>query len=494
MNQLLEIYKILKENYKGWWILVWSVFLIISFLISSYFIYIPFKLWINQIYTAFLGVTATLSITFIYGINKLKPFFNLVKKYNKQIKNIKKTINQKVAEIKTNEDIAKLNIEKNIESLESLRTVLNEKLSSQNNNKKRLETLLSDIKTGKVLSNFLSDKASDSNYINQLGLLSWIRKDFEKLNEIFINQQEAREKRTKEDDDKNILTIDRIVLYIDDLDRCNTETIVKVLEAIHLLMAHPLFVVVVGVDSRWINNALKTKFKTLLNHKEQKTIATPLDYLEKIFQIPFFLKPMDDIGREKLVNDLANDKNQTIVIPEGNLERDLILEHLTSDNNSLKKENSEEIKVSSPTPLEPKIDEQRPLAERISISEEEISFMKKITKLLKTPRSIKRYVNIYRIIKAHKDYKMTNQYDHSAYMPTMLLLAIVLGNNTNIQDFIDELRISETGTIKSFIETKHKQLLSLIDEDNSKVIHNLPVTSLKSNLDLIIRFSFNSLK
>ena len=44
--------------------------------------------------------------------------------------------------------------------------------------------------------------------------------------------------------------IERIVLYIDDLDRCPPERVVEVLQAVHLLLAFELFVVVVAVDAR----------------------------------------------------------------------------------------------------------------------------------------------------------------------------------------------------------------------------------------------------
>lgn len=47
--------------------------------------------------------------------------------------------------------------------------------------------------------------------------------------------------------------VERIVLYIDDLDRCPPKRVVEVLEAVHLLLAFPLFVVVVGVDVRWVS-------------------------------------------------------------------------------------------------------------------------------------------------------------------------------------------------------------------------------------------------
>ena len=44
-------------------------------------------------------------------------------------------------------------------------------------------------------------------------------------------------------------TLSRIILYIDDLDRCDPERVIDVLQAVHLLLAFPLFVVVVAVDS-----------------------------------------------------------------------------------------------------------------------------------------------------------------------------------------------------------------------------------------------------
>ncbi len=47
-------------------------------------------------------------------------------------------------------------------------------------------------------------------------------------------------------EDARLPRIDRIVLYIDDLDRCPEVKVVEVLQAVHLLLAYPLFVVVVG--------------------------------------------------------------------------------------------------------------------------------------------------------------------------------------------------------------------------------------------------------
>jgi hypothetical protein len=95
--------------------------------------------------------------------------------------------------------------------------------------------------------------------------------------------------------------IDRIVLYIDDLDRCPTEKVVLVLEAIHLLLAFDLFVVVVGLDIRWASHSLEEKYARQLKTGGG---ATALDYLEKIFQVPFWLPPMEEEASRRLLADM----------------------------------------------------------------------------------------------------------------------------------------------------------------------------------------------
>ena len=51
--------------------------------------------------------------------------------------------------------------------------------------------------------------------------------------------------------------MNRIVLYIDDLDRCPEDKVIEVLRTAHLLLAFPLFVCVVAVDPRWVSRSLR---------------------------------------------------------------------------------------------------------------------------------------------------------------------------------------------------------------------------------------------
>ncbi|HLP91642.1 MAG TPA: P-loop NTPase fold protein [Nostocaceae cyanobacterium] len=81
----------------------------------------------------------------------------------------------------------------------------------------------------------------------------------------------------------------RIVLYIDDLDRCPPQRVVEVLEAVQLLLKTPLFIVVIAIDDRYIARALEDVYKGVLKRKGN---PSGIDYLEKIIQIPYRMRPI----------------------------------------------------------------------------------------------------------------------------------------------------------------------------------------------------------
>jgi hypothetical protein len=167
-----------------------------------------------------------------------------------------------------------------------------------------------------ILAEFIEDRAAASDYRRHLGLLALIRRDFEKLRDLF-EQQRMEEKEGQETHDEN--RINRIILYIDDLDRCGPKRVVEVLQAIHLLLAFPIFVVVVGVDARWVTRSLQESYEWLRveddddrkketnddSDERSEQGATPHDYLEKIFQIPFWLAPMGVTQCETFIEGLT---------------------------------------------------------------------------------------------------------------------------------------------------------------------------------------------
>lgn len=170
---------------------------------------------------------------------------------------------------------------------------------------KTIRAELAELAPGRQLIRFLKERASAEDYRRHLGLVSLVRRDFEQLSQLLVKAGEQK--------DASLPQIDRIVFYIDDLDRCRADRVIEVLEAVHLLLAFPLFAVVVAVDPRWLRQSLLDHYPRLLGGADDagatraRTLgrpATPQDYLEKIFQVPFNLQAMEKTGFEALVKHL----------------------------------------------------------------------------------------------------------------------------------------------------------------------------------------------
>jgi hypothetical protein len=75
----------------------------------------------------------------------------------------------------------------------------------------------------------------------------------------------------------------RVVVYIDDLDRCSENKIMELLQAINLILADCKFFVFVGMDTEMIYRAIKAYYK------ENVTDRFADNYLSKVIQISFYL-------------------------------------------------------------------------------------------------------------------------------------------------------------------------------------------------------------
>ena len=179
---------------------------------------------------------------------------------------------------------------------------------------KNLDFRINKTLSTETLFEFIEKKADSDDYKKYLGIVSTIRKDFEILSNLFKGSVEEQ----SDNESTNFIKqnypnlLDRIVLYIDDLDRCEEKRVVEVLEAVNLLMAFPLFIVVVGVDPRWVKIALEAKYQKqfTLKTEEEGLRVSPSNYLEKIFQIPFRLKSAEDQDSEIHAKIASREKNR----------------------------------------------------------------------------------------------------------------------------------------------------------------------------------------
>ncbi|HJR06753.1 MAG TPA: ribosomal protein L7/L12 [Pyrinomonadaceae bacterium] len=86
----------------------------------------------------------------------------------------------------------------------------------------------------------------------------------------------------------------RLVFFIDDLDRCVPEQVLKVLEALKLYLNLPNCVYVIGVD--------RSALECSIRHKYKEQEVREADYLDKIVQLPFTIPP---IARESMSRFIA---------------------------------------------------------------------------------------------------------------------------------------------------------------------------------------------
>ncbi|AUI58537.1 P-loop NTPase fold protein [Amycolatopsis sp. BJA-103] len=241
----------------------------------------------------------------------------------------------------------------------------------------RLEKAVTELAPGLDLVSFAESRVSD--YVEHLGVVSLLRKDLETFATMLAEVPHGSGK------------IERTVLYIDDLDRCPPKVVVQVLEAIHLLLALPVFVVVVGVDSRWLKRAVEQHYEEMLGD-DPETFAE--NYLEKIFQVPFTLSPMDDPGFAGLVRGLAATEGQDATPVSRPAEADQATE---SRSPAVSGQAPPPEEAPEPSSEQSTIDLRPP---RLVISLAELDFLATLAPLVRSPRAAKRLLNLYRLLRA----------------------------------------------------------------------------------------------
>jgi hypothetical protein len=285
-----------------------------------------------------------------------------------------------------------------------------------------------------LLAEFLDDRAATDGYRRNLTIFTQVRNDFERLSKLMTRAT----KEHAEDPDKPPPTVNRIVLYIDDLDRCPEDKVMDVLRAVHLLLAFPLFVCVVAADPRWVSRCLQNAPGLLGNqrwhvgapHEGADAVqgpgvvarqleetfgepATPADYLEKIFQIPLWLRPVPaaqrpDIVRAHFDPRLERSKERlmapviTAFTPSTRVPR---LTDGSAEDGSAVAAKVDMIKPHLPAPAAG-IDRgaegaSARLPTDLTIDSVELDYLDKLGNLLAgNPRALKRFVNTYRLVKS----------------------------------------------------------------------------------------------
>jgi hypothetical protein len=401
----------------------------------------------------------------------------LLAPYLKKVHEVTKTVGEiRAKHVRQQEDRLReqrLDNEKRLTEAEDLVKTKRDELA-------KIEKQLESIRADRRVKDFIDERSRSQDYSKHFGTVARARSDFTRLAKMFAEVQ------TEIDD--GFPRIDRIVLYIDDLDRCPEDKVVAVLQAVHLLLATPLFVVVVGVDSRWLLHSLRQHGRPFQDHEQDGAQvmdpmsdeerlhwkSTPLNYLEKIFQIPFAVRPMEPTGYHRLVDSLASPSKVTGHQPSPLPDRGDATEEHADDTTGGQSADAQAAtartatggppagEATPETPPSTPPDQGRPAqpppaahmavtappSRFLEIERWERTAMKRLFPLIPSPRGAKRFVNVYRLLRAtltEEDYDRFVAEQGGDHQVVLLLLAMLTGHPAPTTEIMRDL-LDETST------------------------------------------------
>ena len=288
---------------------------------------------------------------------------------------------------------------------------------------------------GGLLAEYLEGRSAAEDYRRMLGLIGTVRRDLEVISDaVELNNQELSQDPTKKPDD----ALNRVVLYIDDLDRCPPPVVVKVLEAVSMLLTFPLFVVVVAVDAHWISKSLAAVYPRLLTEGD----VTPDNYLEKIFQLPVWLQRPTEEAAASMARALlgGTGRDATAGAGEGRGPATTTPGTPPPDGPAAQVPSSRASAGSAPaaratTP---------PAA--VVLEKSEVTAIADLAPMVaRSPRALKRYLNTYRVLKALVDPDDLEQ--------VRLLLAVATGRPDLGERLLSDIaQATEEQTLRTLVD------------------------------------------
>lgn len=233
------------------------------------------------------------------------------------------------------------------------------------------------------------------NYEEKIGYISRFEEDFKRIVDA-VTHLSSKAWQTQ-----------KLVIFIDDLDRCRPLQSVNVIEAISLFLDSEQCVFVLGMDSAAVVTSIEAKYKELMEKMRHETpgIVSPGNlFLDKIIQISINIPRPKYEYINALIEELTHLEEAT--------ETTQPLLGQISDNSS-----------TSGTPTRPDGDIAPPKIEAEYFKRDDVqNAIKEACKLLKeNPRQVKRFINLFRL----KVYLANRQGKLHGQNLTKLALAVV---------------------------------------------------------------------
>jgi predicted KAP-like P-loop ATPase len=248
--------------------------------------------------------------------------------------------------------------------------------------------------------------------------------------------------------------IKKLIIFIDDLDRCTPDRIIDNLEAIKLFLNVENTAFIIGADQRIVKHAIDYRYNTQFKNTEKsenKRIVT--DYLEKLIQLPYFLPKLSDSEVETYINLLFCQKDLSSTV----------LKKVLDDFKEFRKKDRYSVFNYSNIINVLSSDEIQKLSHSISL----ISRLSPlITECLNgNPRQIKRFLNTFILRKKLADVAQIKDFKDDILAKLMIL-------ENSKQELFEQLsnwQMSQKGEFKEFDEIEKIVLEKGIDEYSKNI-------------------------
>ncbi len=227
------------------------------------------------------------------------------------------------------------------------------------------------------VSQWLTALFEEGDYGRQIDYMADIREDLQFLEKRLGQAQE------------------RVLIIIDDLDRCEPTKAVEVLQAINLLLNFNHFVVILGIDARIITGAISKYYANLL----EGAGASGYEYLDKIIQIPFRIP---NPNRSEIEAFLSKQMGEPAAPVTETAE-----DRVAAIKRVLDAESGRAVTdVTAALPAEPVAASPVRTRAEAAFGYDELRAFQQIADVLRpNPRHLKRLVNVYRLVRTLADYR-----------------------------------------------------------------------------------------
>jgi hypothetical protein len=205
----------------------------------------------------------------------------------------------------------------------------------------------------------------------------------------------------------------KMVIFIDDLDRCSPQKVAEVMEGINLFLAGDFrqCMFILGMDTDMVAAALESAHESIIrNLPADSSIPIGWRFMDKFVTIPFIIPPAEKSDLEKYANELlqAEEKDkisdEKVISRIGDLFKDLINyseEDLVEQFSNVAKDIPEEMVMQAKDDVlfKYRIEKLETITKNFNNKNPEIRsrIVTMATKFSDNPRDLKRFINVYRL-------------------------------------------------------------------------------------------------